>query len=90
MAKRERLEILKDTLKIIQEHKNSIKPTVLLRKSKMSSLRFKEYYNELVAGDFVKEISNDKDERLIALTDKGYKFLDKYKLIVNFIEEFDL
>jgi predicted transcriptional regulator len=86
MAKRERLEILKDTLKIIQENRNQIKPTILLRKSKMSSLRFKEYYNELIARGFVKE-NNDKT---ISLSEKGFKFLERYKSIIDFIEEFEL
>ena len=89
MAKREKLEILKDTLRVIQENRNAIKPTVLLRKSRMSSSRFKEYYNELIEGGFVKETTHN-DEKFITLTDKGYRFLDRYKSIIEFIEEFDL
>ena len=89
MAKRDRLEILKDTLKIIHDNKNFIKPTVLLRKSKMSSLRFKEYYNELISRSFIKE-NTEGTEKRISLTDKGFKFLDRYKSIIDFIEEFDL
>lgn len=89
MAKREKLEILRDTLKIVQENRNAIKPTILLRKSRMSSSRFKGYYNELIEGGFVKETAHN-NERFITLTDKGYKFLDRYKSIMEFIEEFDL
>jgi predicted transcriptional regulator len=89
MAKREKLEILKDTLRIIQENRNAIKPTILLRKSRMSSSRFKEYYNELITSGFVKETIHG-DEKFITLTDKGYRFLDRYKSIIDFIEEFDL
>lgn len=89
MAKREKLEILKDTLRIIQENRNAIKPTILLRKSRMSSSRFKEYYNELIESGFVKETTHN-DEKFITLTDKGYRFLDRYKSIIEFIEEFDL
>ena len=89
MAKRERLEILKDTLKIIQENRNAIKPTVLLRKSKMSSSRFKEYFNDLISQGFVKETEHGQ-EKFISLADKGYRFLDRYKSIIDFIEEFDL
>ena len=89
MAKRERLEILKDTLKTIQENRNAIKPTILLRKSKMSSSRFKEYYTELISQGFVKEISHD-GEKFISLGDKGYRFLERYRSIMDFIEEFDL
>jgi predicted transcriptional regulator len=89
MAKREKLEILRDTLKTIQQNRNSIKPTILLRKSKMSSSRFKEYYTELIAQGFIKEISHE-GEKFISLGDKGYRFLERYKSIVDFIEEFDL
>lgn len=86
MVKRERLEILKDTLKIIQENKNQIKPTILLRKSKMSSIRFKKYYNELISRGFVKE----NTKKMISLTEKGFKFLERYRSIIDFINEFEL
>ncbi len=89
MAKREKLEILRDTLKVIQENRNAIKPTILLRKSRMSSSRFKEYYNELIGSGLVKETTHNQD-KFITLTDKGYRFLDRYKSIIEFIEEFDL
>ncbi len=89
MAKRGRLEILEDTLKIIRENKNFIKPTVLLRKSKMSSSRFKKFYSELLEKGFVNE-AHRGDERFIELTPKGFKFLERYKTIVEFIEEFEL
>jgi len=89
MAKRGRLEILEDTLKVIKENRNSIKPTVLLRKSKMSSSRFKEFYAELLEKGFVDEIRKG-DDRFIRLTEKGFKFLERYKTIVEFIEEFEL
>lgn len=89
MAKRGRLEIIRDILRIIQEHKNSIKPTPLLRKSKISSKRFQEYFSELLQKGFVRE-RIDRKGTVIALTEKGFTFLDRYKAIVNFIEEFEL
>jgi predicted transcriptional regulator len=89
MVKRERLEILRDTLKIIQENRNAIRPTVLLRKSKMSSSKFKEYYTELIAQGFIKEISHD-GEKFISLADKGHRFIERYRSIIDFIDEFDL
>jgi predicted transcriptional regulator len=89
MAKRGRLEIMRDTLKIIRDNKNSIRITPLLRKSNISSARFRKYYSEFLAKNFVKEI-NHKGEKSISLTEKGFRFLDKYKAIINFIEEFEL
>ena len=78
MVKRGKLEIMKDILRIIQENRNSIKPTPLLRKSKLSSLRFKEYYMELMEKDLVKEITDTGGDNFIILTEKGFMFLEKY------------
>lgn len=88
--KRDRLEVVYDILKIIMEHHNSIKPTPLLRYSNLSSSSFNEYYNELLSKEFVKEVIDKKGKKFITLTDKGFKFLEKYKLILGFIDEFDL
>jgi predicted transcriptional regulator len=90
MAKRGKLEIIKDILKVIQENRNFIKPTPLLRKSGLSSSRFKEYYNELIERQLISEMRNDKSEVHILLTENGFKFLEKYRTIVEFIDEFDL
>lgn len=89
MAKRGKLEIIKDILKIIQENRNAIKSTPLLRQSNLSSSRFKEYFSEILDKKFVKEI-NSKGNKYISLTERGLKFLEKYKTIVNFIDEFEL
>jgi predicted transcriptional regulator len=90
MAKRGKLEIIKDVLKIIQDNKNFIKPTPLLRKSKLSSSGFKEYYTELLNRKFIKEVSGKEQGKYVILTEKGFRFLDKYKTIVDFIAEFEL
>jgi predicted transcriptional regulator len=87
--KRGKLEIIKDILKIIQENNNLIKPTPLLRKSNVSTLRFKEYFSELLKKEFVRE-TNYNGEKFVSLTDKGFKFLEKYKSIIDFIDEFEL
>lgn len=89
MAKRGKLEIIYDILKIIQKNNNSIKATPLLRQSNVSTARFKEFFSELVAKNFVREI-NQKNEKFVSLTDKGFKFLEKYKTITSFIDEFEL
>lgn len=90
MAKRSKLEIIRDILKIISENNNSIKPTPLLRQSNLSSSNFKEYFLDLKKKRFIKEVTNAEGDKFICLTDKGFKFLEKYKTIVNFIEEFEL
>jgi len=90
MVKRGKLEIMKDILSIILGNRNLIKPTPLLRKSGLSSRGFKEYYNELLERNLIKEISDENQDKQIVLTEKGFKFLERYKTIIGFIEEFDL
>lgn len=89
MAKRGKLEIIYDILKIISDSRNKIKPTPLLRQSNISSSRFKDYFNELVEKEFIVE-KNISGQRIIQITEKGIRFLDKYRSIVSFIDEFDL
>ncbi len=89
MIKRGKLEIIKDILSIIRKDSNSIKPTPLLRKSNLSSARFKGYFSELIEKGFVEKVEK-KGERFISLTDKGFKFLEKYRTIIDFIDEFEL
>ncbi|MCK5321115.1 winged helix-turn-helix transcriptional regulator [Candidatus Pacearchaeota archaeon] len=87
MAKRNKLEIIRDILRIIQKN-HPIKPTPLLRMSNISSSRFKGYYSELLEKEFVKE-TYGKNKK-ITLTEKGYRYLEKYSAIINFIDEFEL
>lgn len=89
MTKRNKLEIIRDILKTVKDNRNKIKITPLLRQSNISSLRFKEYFNEIIKKNFVKEI-NFHGNKFVSLTEKGEKFLEKYKTIIAFIEEFEL
>ena len=90
MKKRDRLNVIYDILKIIREHHNSIKPTPLLRYSNLSSASFSEYYAEMTSKGFVQEILDKKGRKYISLTDKGFRYLEKYSLILGFIDEFEL
>ena len=87
MKKRNKLEIIRDILKIIQED-HLIKPTPLLRRSNISSSRFKGYYSDLLEKEFIKE-TYGKNKK-ISLTEKGQRYLEKYFAIINFIDEFEL
>ncbi len=88
--KRDRLEVIYDILKLISENNNSIKPTPLLRKSNLSSSSFVTYFNELIKKEFVIKTEDKKNKKHITLTDKGFKYLEKYKYIIGFIEDFNL
>lgn len=88
--KRDRLEVIYDILDIIRNQHNSIKATPLLRYSNLSSQRFSEYFNELIEKEFVKELVDEKGKKYITLTDKGFEYLEKYKTILKFIDDFEL
>lgn len=87
--KRERLDIIKDILYSIREGRN-IKPTRLLYSSNLSPQMFKDYVNELIAKNFI-VLEIDKDERkTFSLTEKGNNFLEEYRIIERFVENFGL
>jgi predicted transcriptional regulator len=88
--KRDRLEIIHDILIIVRDNNNSIKPTPLLRYSNLSSKSFRGYFIDLKEKNLVKEITDKKKKKYITLTDLGFEFIDKYKQIKGFIEEFNL
>jgi predicted transcriptional regulator len=90
MTKRGKLEIIRDILKIISDNNNSIKFTPLLRKSNLSSERFLEYMQDLLAKRFVAETIDSKGTKKLKLSEKGFQYLEKYSVIVSFIDEFEL
>ncbi|MFH1332059.1 MAG: winged helix-turn-helix domain-containing protein [archaeon] len=90
MVKRNRVEIIRDILKIVQENNNSIKHTPLLRSSNLSSQRFSEYLKELVSKGFLEKVKDKRGKKYITITPKGSEYLRKYNIVVSFIDEFDL
>lgn len=90
MVKRGKLEVIKDMLKIIQENKNSIKPTPLLRKANISSKGFKKYCADLLDKKLIAEVVDENGDKLLVLAERGFKFLERYKYIIDFIDEFEL
>lgn len=90
VKKRDRLEVIHDILEIIRSKNNSIKPTPLLRYSNLSSKSFKEYFDDLEKKELIKVVKDGKNKKYITLTDKGFAYLEKYKAIKGFIQEFEL
>jgi len=86
--KRERLEVIRDILKVIQNSRN-IKPTRLLYASNLSPQMFKDYVDELLNKKFVIAEEND-GKRTFSLTKKGQDFLQEYRVIENFVDNFGL
>ncbi len=89
MTNRSKLDITKNILEVIRDNRNSIKKTPLLRKANLSTKRFNEYYLVLIKKEIIKELET-KEGIYVTLTDKGFKFLDKYSSIKNFLEEFEV
>ena len=87
--KRERLEVIKDILMSIRNTRQ-IKPTRLLYSSNLSPQMFKEYINELLSKGFIKLDISDDEKKSFSLTQKGNDFLQEYRVIENFVENFGL
>jgi len=88
--KRERLEVIKDILRVVRETRGGIKPTRLLYSSNLSPQMFKEYVNELLKKGFIQPNDLGDNKKTFSITKKGNDFLQEYKLIENFIENFGL
>jgi predicted transcriptional regulator len=87
--KRERLEVIRDILKSIQTNRN-IKPTRLLYASNLSPQMFKDYINELIEKKFMQVDIDKNEKKTFSLTKKGYDFLQEYRKIENFVDNFGL
>jgi predicted transcriptional regulator len=73
----------------IQEKNGRIKPTHILYKSNLSHQMMDEYMQELISKDFIEE-SATKTGKTYFLKPRGFDYLSKYKLIVDFVESFGL
>jgi predicted transcriptional regulator len=89
MTNRSKLDVVKDILEIVRDNHNSIKKTPLLRKANLSTKRFNEYYTILFQRELIKELIL-KESVYVTLTDKGFNFLEKYSLIKDFFDEFEI
>lgn len=89
MKKRNRLEVIRDILKVILERNGKIKPTHVLYKSNLSHQMMEEYMRELMEKGFVVEHRNNTG-KTYSVTDKGRMYLEKYREISEFTSSFGL
>ena len=87
--KRERLDVTKDILRVTRDNRQ-IKPTRLLYASNLSPQMFKEYVDELLKKEFIILLEDKKGKKTFSIAKKGNDFLEQYKIIENFIENFGL
>ena len=89
--RRDKLDIVSDILKSIQDKGGRIKPTHLLYKSNLSHEGMKRYIEELkVKLMIIEEEDPKRNMRFFIITDKGLKFLQDYKKIREFTDSFGL
>ena len=89
MNKRDRLQVIFDILKRIQEKDGKIKPTHIMYKANLSHKMLDDYLKELISKGMVNEIQG-KSGKTYSLTDKGHEYISKYKMITEFIDSFGL
>jgi predicted transcriptional regulator len=87
--KRDRLKIIYDILKAVHDKNNRIKPTHILYKSNLSHQMMEEYLADLMSKEFIVE-NISGGSKTYSLTQKGYDYLNKYKMIAEFTDSFGL
>lgn len=86
--RRDKLDIIGDILKAIQDKGGRIKPTHLLYKSNLSHEGMKRYIDELKMKLMLLEEEDKNQNKFFVITDKGLKFLQDYKKIREFTDSF--
>jgi predicted transcriptional regulator len=90
IKKRERLEIIHDILKAIQDKGGNMRPTHILYKSNLSHQMLKDYLSELIGKGMVIEETDKKGNKNYRLTDKGFGYLKDFSTIQSFMESYGL
>ena len=90
MKKRDRLQVIHDILKCINDKSGKIRPTHILYKSNLSHQMMDEYLQELIEKRFIEEKSENGNNRTYSITQKGREYLGKYKVITEFVNSFGL
>jgi predicted transcriptional regulator len=88
MVKRNRLEVTRDILEILQKNRQ-VKITHLIYKANLSNNSIKPYMEYLLKNRFMEEV-NDKDKRFFKITPKGNEFLFEFNKIKIFSDSFGL
>lgn len=90
VKKRDRLEIIHDILRVIQDHKGVVRPTHILYKSNLSHPMLTEYVEELKTKGFVIESTDKGGKKSYELTQKGFNYLRDYSVIRGFVDSYGL
>ncbi len=87
--KRNKLEVIRDILIVIQAKNGKAKPTQILYKSNLSHIMMKAYISEILSMGLAREKSSESG-RVYSITEKGLKYISEFKTVMNFMESFGL
>ncbi|HLD04518.1 MAG TPA: DUF4364 family protein [Candidatus Nanoarchaeia archaeon] len=87
VERRDKVKIIYDILRSVQEKGGKIKPTHLLYKSNLSYKRMQELVKDLMEKGMLSE-EQQEGSKMYLLTDKGHKFVNEYYKMVEFIRGF--
>lgn len=87
--RRTRIEIINDMLMAMIRAGGQIKPTHLMYKSNLSHTLMREYLEELMDKELMRE-SSEKGRRMFEITQKGRDFTLQYKKMKEFQDAFGL
>ena len=87
--KRNRVEIIHDMLKIIQERGGRIKKTHLMYKANLSHKQMTSYLKDLIKNGLIID-KRAEDRNLILITERGRDFFVKYAQMREFEKTFGL
>ena len=87
VERRDKVKIIYDILKSVQEKNGKIKPTHLLYKSNLSYKRMQELVQDLIAKNMLAE-EQHSGSKMYVLTEKGHKFVNEYYKMMEFVKGF--
>ncbi|MFC1768688.1 winged helix-turn-helix domain-containing protein [Nanoarchaeota archaeon] len=87
--KRERIQVIYDILKVIQEKNGNIKPTHIMYKANLSSQMLNEYVSDLIQRKLIVEVKT-KSSKEYSLTELGHEYIQKYSSVAEFMNTFGL
>jgi len=88
-VKRERLQVIFDILRAIQDKNGKIKPTHIMYKANLSYTMLDEYLKELAGKGFITS-EETKEGKFFSLSQKGFDYIHKYKYVIDFAVSFGL
>ena len=90
-AYRSKMRILADMMRTIQsEGEEGAGPTKILYAANLSHDRLKQYIDELIEKELIREEGLDSTNRTYFLTEKGREFLREFVRIERFSEAFGI